>query len=203
MSAAVPEEISIWIGGLSKANWPPNVDGHHPLSNWIKQEDRGRLALPSLCLTTQLRHQASPVLTAPGSQEIWIRSYTISLLALRPSTYTTSLPEPPACRWQTVDLLSLHNHMSQYLRMYMCVCVCVCMHSLSCFSRVWLCNTMDCSPPGSSCQGISQARILEWVAISYSRGSSWPRDWTCISGVSCLDKQMLFRYAAWEANTLA
>ena len=93
----------------------PNVDGHHPLSNWVKQEDRGRLALPSLCLTTQLRHQASPVLTAPGSQEIWIRSYTISLLALRPSTYTTSLPEPPACRWQIVDFLSLHNHMSQLL----------------------------------------------------------------------------------------
>ena len=38
---------------------------------------------------------------------------------------------------------------------------------------------MDCSPPGSSLHGISQARILEWVAISLSRGSSWPRDPTC------------------------
>ena len=37
---------------------------------------------------------------------------------------------------------------------------------------------MDCSPPGSSVHGISQARILEWVAISSSRGSSWPRDGT-------------------------
>ena len=44
---------------------------------------------------------------------------------------------------------------------------------------------MDCSPSGSSVHGISQARMLEWVAISFSRGSSWPRDWThifCIAG---------------------
>ena len=39
-----------------------------------------------------------------------------------------------------------------------------------------LCNPTDCSPPGSSVRGIFQARILEWVAISSSRGSSWPRD---------------------------
>ena len=39
-------------------------------------------------------------------------------------------------------------------------------------------DLMDCSLPGSSVHGILQARILEWVAISFSRGSSWPRDWT-------------------------
>ena len=39
-----------------------------------------------------------------------------------------------------------------------------------------LCDSMDCSLPRSSVQGIFQARVLEWVAISYSRGSSWPRD---------------------------
>ena len=43
------------------------------------------------------------------------------------------------------------------------------------------CNPMDCSPPGSSIHGILQARILEWVAISFSRGSSWPRDQTQVS----------------------
>ena len=42
------------------------------------------------------------------------------------------------------------------------------------------------SRPGSSVHGISQARILEWVAISSSRGSSWPKDRTCISGISCI-----------------
>ena len=42
------------------------------------------------------------------------------------------------------------------------------------------CDPMD-RLPGSSVHGILQARILEWVAIPFSRGSSWPRDWTCIS----------------------
>ena len=41
---------------------------------------------------------------------------------------------------------------------------------------------MDCSPPGSSVHGILQARILEW--ISFSRGSSWPRNWTQVSGIA-------------------
>ena len=48
-----------------------------------------------------------------------------------------------------------------------------------------LCDPMDCSLPGSSVHGILQARILEWVAISFSRGSSQPRDQTrvsCIAG---------------------
>ena len=45
-------------------------------------------------------------------------------------------------------------------------------------SRVLLCDPMDCSPPGSSIHGIFQARVLEWGAISSSRGSSQPRDQT-------------------------
>ena len=44
-----------------------------------------------------------------------------------------------------------------------------------------LCSPMDCSLPGSSSHGIFQARVLEWVAISFSRGSSWPRDRTQVS----------------------
>ena len=43
------------------------------------------------------------------------------------------------------------------------------------------CNPMDCSPPGFSVHGISQARILGWVAVSSSRGSSWPRNQTHLS----------------------
>ena len=45
-----------------------------------------------------------------------------------------------------------------------------------CLVGLILCNPMDCSPPGSSIHGISQARIPGWVAISFSRGSSQPRD---------------------------
>ena len=47
-----------------------------------------------------------------------------------------------------------------------------------------LCDPMDCSPPGSSVHGILQARILEWVAIPFSRGSSWTRDWTWVSFIA-------------------
>ena len=47
-----------------------------------------------------------------------------------------------------------------------------------------LCEPMDCSLPGSSVRGILQARILEWIAISFSRGSSWPRDWTQVSRIA-------------------
>ena len=48
-------------------------------------------------------------------------------------------------------------------------------------SRVRLCDTMDCSPPGSSVHGILQARVLEWIAMPSSRGSSRPRDGTQVS----------------------
>ena len=51
---------------------------------------------------------------------------------------------------------------------------------------------MDCSLPGSSVCGIFQARILEWVAISYSTGSSRPRDRNCVSCVSCLANGFFF-----------
>ena len=50
-----------------------------------------------------------------------------------------------------------------------------------------LCDPMDCSPPGSSVHGILQARILEWVAMSSSRGSSQIRDQNCIS---CISRQI-------------
>ena len=63
---------------------------------------------------------------------------------------------------------------------------------LSHFSRVWLCNLKDCSPPSSSVHGILQARVLEWVALSFSSGSSQPRDRTCVSYVSCVGRQFLY-----------
>ena len=62
-------------------------------------------------------------------------------------------------------------------------------------SCLTLCDPMGCSPPGSSVHGILQARILEWVAIFYSRRSSWPRDWT---HVSCIGKWILYCWATRE-----
>ena len=56
---------------------------------------------------------------------------------------------------------------------------------------------IDCRPPGSSVHGVFQERILEWLAISFSRGSSQLRDWTCIS---CIDRWILHHWATWEAS---
>ena len=55
-----------------------------------------------------------------------------------------------------------------------------------------LCDRMDGSPPGSPVPEISQARILEWVALSFSRGSSPPRDQTRVSWISCISRWILF-----------
>ena len=55
-----------------------------------------------------------------------------------------------------------------------------------------LCDSMDCSLPGSSVHGILQARILEWAAVPSSRGSSQPRDQTRISYVSCIGRKVLY-----------
>ena len=71
--------------------------------------------------------------------------------------------------------------------MCVCVCVCVCVCLIT-QSYPTLCDPMTCSPPGSSVPEISQARILERVAISFSRGSFLTRDQTRIS---CISKQTL------------
>ena len=75
-------------------------------------------------------------------------------------------------------------------------CVCVCAVTQSCLT---LCDLRNCSPPGSSVHGISQARILELATISYSRGSSQSRDWTCISFISYISRQILYHCTIpWE-----
>ena len=58
------------------------------------------------------------------------------------------------------------------------------LHAQSLQSCSTLCNPMDCSPPRSSVHGILQTRILEWVAIPFSRGFSWPRDRTQVSSIA-------------------
>ena len=55
------------------------------------------------------------------------------------------------------------------------------------------------SPPGSSVHGILQVRILEWVAIPSSRGSSWPRNGIWVSCISYIGRQVLNHYAPWKA----
>ena len=74
------------------------------------------------------------------------------------------------------------DHLSEY-KLYVCV--------LSHFSCVWLFATL-CTAWGSSVHGVLQARILGWVAISFFRGFSRPRNQTHISHVSCIGRQVLY-----------
>ena len=62
-----------------------------------------------------------------------------------------------------------------------------------------VCDPMDWGLPGFSVHGIFQARILEWVAMSSSRGSSQPRDRTRVSHVSCIGRWILYPCVTWEA----
>ena len=68
----------------------------------------------------------------------------------------------------------------------------MCVHAKSLQSCLTLCNSMNHSLPGSTVHGIPQARILEWVAISFSRGSSWSWIPTYVSYISCS--------GSWEAT---
>ena len=75
------------------------------------------------------------------------------------------------------------------------VCEYVCSVAQSCPT---LCDPVDCSPPGSSVHGISQARILEWVAMPSSRGSSPPRDRTHLCCIPCIGRQILYHCTTWK-----
>ena len=78
--------------------------------------------------------------------------------------------------------------------MCVCVCVCVCLVTKSCPN---LCDPMDCRPPGSTVHGISQARILEWVTISSSRGIFPTQGLNC---VFCISRRILYHWPTREAS---
>ena len=71
----------------------------------------------------------------------------------------------------------------------MCVCECV---SVCAQWRRTPCNPINCSPPSSPVHGIFQTRILEWIAISSSRGPSRPRDQARVSCISCIGRRILY-----------
>ena len=83
-----------------------------------------------------------------------------------------------------------HGKRSYLVLDYEWVHVCV-------LSRVWLCDPMDCNPLGSSVHETFQARTVKSVVISYSRGSSWPRDPTRLS---CTGRWILYHHATWEVH---
>ena len=88
--------------------------------------------------------------------------------------------------WLTLTILVLSIHWHNF---YCCLVTKLCPTVL---------RPMDCSLPGSFVHGISQARILEWVAMPSSRASSWPRYWTHF----CTGRQILYYWAIWEASDI-
>ena len=101
-----------------------------------------------------------------------------------------SVAESDMTEWLSTAQHTAHNMKTRQLTGTLRVLSsCACVRSVA---RLCLFVTpRDCSPPGSSVHGILSARILEWVAIVSSRGSSWPRDRTHISCISC-----------WQVNSL-
>ena len=107
---------------------------------------------------------------------------------------STSLPESPTalsfsiaflpsmciCWGSVCSLLSIHV---QYRK---------CIYAKSLHSCMTLCDPMDCSSLGSSAHGVLQARILEWVAMPSSSGSSRPRVRTHVSFISCIGRRTLY-----------
>ena len=83
------------------------------------------------------------------------------------------------------------EYQAQWLKWDTCS---VCSVAQSCLTS---CDCKDCSLPVSSVLGIFPVRILEWVAISFLRGSSWPRDGT---HVSCIVKWIFYHWASWKAQ---
>ena len=97
------------------------------------------------------------------------------------------------CVFETSILTGWYPDLWSYLAFSVSFCItdeceCVLVAQLC----LTLCDPVDCSPPGSSVPGILQARILEWVAIPFSRGSSRPRDRT---HVFCIGRQIPFVWA--------
>jgi len=142
------------------------------------------LFLKNQCLTT-------------AKKSVWLISFSKSSVQLSwyPQGMVPELPQRYQNPWMLKYKMVYYFHLT-----YACLpvyfkssCVQLCMT---------LCDSMDCSMPGSSVHGIFQARILGWVAISYSKGSSRPRDWTHVSCISCTGRWIPYHWAIWEASHL-
>ena len=91
------------------------------------------------------------------------------------------------------------SHLFNFFYIYVCVCVCVCVCN-ELVSHAQVCNPMDYHLPDCSVHGILQARILEWIAFSFSRESFQPRDQIHIFCNFCIGRQILYHWATWNLH---
>ena len=136
------------------------------------------------------------------------RECTEHSISLRKPTFPRFCSPSPACPLHPVLLVtfSLSLDTLRFLPFIMHVCVCVCVAQLC----PTLCRPMDCSSPGSSVPGLLQARMLKWIAISFSRGSFQGRDKTPVSALqvdsfpseppcnSSLNRDSPFTLSSWN-----
>ena len=164
-----------------------------------------KVKVKSLSRVRLLATQWTAAYQAPRSMGFARQDYWSGVPVPSPSDVTYVCAFWWMSQWKmkvAVQIPLLNNHYyTPEISIFRCVCVlgcvlgCVCVLLLLCVcvcapSCLTLCDPIDCSLPGPS----AQARILEWVAIFYSRGSFQPRDQTHISCVSCFDKQILYQY---------
>ena len=150
----------------------------------IVQSSEHSLALPSYVVTNTGHSSACLVcmgLVGSGSGGYWVGEVVLifALLTILPYDYLTHC---------LLNKIVRFMNMPSFLRYSDTNVTCAQLY-------LTLCNLMNCSLSGSSVCKILQARVLEWIAISFSRGSSWPRDWTCISWVSCIAGGFFTRWA--------
>ena len=110
-------------------------------------------------------------------------TYVVFFLLHMPSAILTCAVSPSP--------LLLSNTQTRSAEQYHVHCCCCCLVA-NFYPTLW--DSMGSSLPGSSVHGILQARILQWVASSFSRGSPQPRDQTCGSGIG---RQILYHWVTW------
>ena len=113
--------------------------------------------------------------------------------------YILSLSICSHCPREPCEYTLVYTHLSLWLLLVVILYSFLRLLLCSSLSRVQLCNPMDCSPPGSSVLGILRARILEWLAVPFSRESSQPRGQTQIS---CIAGWFFTIWATREAQFL-
>ena len=142
--------------------------------DWFKVAVQGTLK-------SHLQHRVIVQPSPPSvSKTFHLPEQTLSPLNINPQSTLPSAPGITAslCLW--IRLLCLPRFSWAW--------------GLSLFSCVQLCDPVVCSPPISSARGISQARILEGLPFLSPGGSSQPRDWTCVSCISCIGRWSLYRW---------
>ena len=123
----------------------------------------------------------------------------VGTLSLLQGFFTTQglNPSLPCCRWILYQLS--HKGSPIYWKLYRNNLVCMCVCSVNNLCPI-LCDPVYCNRPGSSVKWIFPERILEWVASSFSRRCSQPRDQRHIFCFSGIGRRILYHWTTWEAT---